>query len=120
MRTAITKIFSFDAAHTLPEHKGKCRQLHGHTYSLEVTIEGALQERGPATGMIMDFAELDQEVKKLVVEPLDHTHLNDHFDFAPTAEALAVWMLRTLQEAGLPVIRVRLWETPTSYAEIAT
>jgi 6-pyruvoyltetrahydropterin/6-carboxytetrahydropterin synthase len=118
MRTSITKTFTFDAAHSLPRHQGKCRQLHGHTYRLEVTVRGALQERGPATGMVMDFADLSEAVRRLVVDPLDHTYLNERFDFAPTAEALALWSFETLAEAGLAVVRVRLWETPSSFATV--
>ena len=44
MRTAITKIVSFDAAHRLPDHAGRCRNLHGHTYRLEATVAGAPQD----------------------------------------------------------------------------
>lgn len=119
MRTTITKILTFDAAHSLPEHLGKCRNVHGHTYTLEVTIEGTLDSGGPTDGMVMDFADLSSRVTELVVDPLDHCYLNDLFDFAPTAETVAKWALVTLQEAGLPVVRVRLWETPTSYAEVS-
>ena len=119
MRTTITKILTFDAAHSLPEHLGKCRNVHGHTYTVEVTIEGTIDSGGPTDGMVMDFADLSSRVAELVVDPLDHRYLNDLFDFAPTAEAVAEWTLVTLQRAGLPVVRVRLWETPTSYAEVS-
>ncbi len=119
MRTTITKILTFDAAHSLPEHLGKCRNVHGHTYTLEVTIEGETDSGGPTDGMVMDFADLSSRAAELVVEPLDHHYLNDLFDFAPTAEAVAKWALVTLRQAGLPVVRVRLWETPTSYAEVS-
>lgn len=118
MRTTVTKILTFDAAHSLPEHEGKCRNLHGHTYSVEVTVGGMVQEQGPATGMVMDFADLGSRIRRLVVDPLDHVYLNEIFDFTPTAEALAVWMFGVLREDGLPVAKVRLWETPTSYAEV--
>lgn len=118
MRTTITKILRFDAAHSLPDHEGKCRNIHGHGYSVEVTVEGRLQESGPATAMVMDFADLREAVSRLVVDLLDHTYLNDVLDFVPTAEALAGWMFATLTAAGLPVVRVRLWETPSSYAEV--
>jgi 6-pyruvoyltetrahydropterin/6-carboxytetrahydropterin synthase len=118
MRTTVTKILTFDAAHCLPDHEGACRRLHGHTYTVEVTVQGSPQYGGPADGMVMDFAELGETVNRLVVRPLDHTYLNDIFDFAPTAESIAGWMLRTLEDSGLAVVRVRLWETPTSYAEV--
>lgn len=118
MRTTIAKILTFDAAHSLPDHLGKCRNVHGHTYTLEVAVEGSVNSGGPTDGMIMDFADLSSRVAELVVDPLDHRYLNDLFDFAPTAEALAAWAMVTLRDAGLAVVRVRLWETPTSYAEV--
>lgn len=119
MRTTIAKILTFDAAHSLPDHLGKCRNVHGHTYTVEVTVEGPVKSGGHTDGMIMDFADLSSRAAELVVDPLDHRYLNDLFDFAPTAEALAAWALATLRDAGLPVVRVRLWETPTSYAEVS-
>jgi 6-pyruvoyltetrahydropterin/6-carboxytetrahydropterin synthase len=118
VRTTITKILSFDSAHCLPDHEGACRRLHGHTYTAEVTVEGSVQREGPANGMVMDFAELGEAMGRLVIRPLDHTYLNDVLDFVPTAEAIAGWMFRTLVGSGMPVVRVRLWETPTSYAEV--
>ncbi|GAB4262599.1 MAG: 6-carboxytetrahydropterin synthase QueD [Thermoleophilia bacterium] len=114
----MTKILSFDAAHSLPDHPGKCRNVHGHTYSVEVTVEGPVREAGPSRAMVMDFGELEERVAALVVEPLDHRYLNDVVDLVPTAEALAAWMFARLRDSGLPVVRVRLWETPTSYAEV--
>lgn len=118
MRTTITVLTTFAGAHRLPEHEGKCCRLHGHTYSLEVTVEGKPQESGPASGMVMDFAELRQRVNELVVERLDHQLLNDLFDFVPTVEAVAAWAFNRLQEAGLPVARVRLSESPNTYVEV--
>lgn len=108
----------FAAAHYLPQHQGKCSRLHGHTYSLEVTVEGEPQQSGPATGMVMDFAELRDQVDKLVVRHLDHQVLNDVLDFLPTTEKVAAWALRRLQQAGLPVTRIRLAEGPDSYVEV--
>ncbi len=118
MRTTITVSLTFAAAHRLPEHQGKCARLHGHTYGLEVTVEGTPQATGPAKGMIMDFAELRERVSRLVVEPLDHQLLNDLFAQAPTAEAVAVWIFERLQKDGLPVARVRLAEGPNSFVEV--
>ncbi len=118
MRTTVTKIMHFSAAHSLPDHQGKCRNIHGHTYTVEVTVEGPLQDEGPARAMVLDFGDLGDVVARLVVDPLDHQYLNDVLEVVPTAEALAGWMFRTLVDAGLPVTRVRLWETPTSYAEV--
>lgn len=119
MKTTITTSATFAAAHRLPDHEGKCFRLHGHTYGLEVTVAGTPQTCGPAAGMVMDFAELRAQVNELVVDRLDHQLLNDVFDFVPTAEAVAGWAFERLQEAGLPVVRVRLAEGPNSYVEVA-
>jgi hypothetical protein len=60
MRTRVTRSFTFDAAHVLPWHPGRCRNLHGHTYRVEVSIEGPL---GPH-GIVTDFADLDAVVRR--------------------------------------------------------
>lgn len=120
MKTTITVSTTFAAAHRLPEHEGKCCRLHGHTYGLEVTMQGTPQPSGPAAGMVMDFADLRQRVDKLIVEPLDHQLLNELFDFVPTVEATAAWIFGRLQDAALPVVRVRLSEGPNTYVEVST
>ncbi len=54
MHTRVTRSFSFEAAHQLPWHPGKCRRLHGHNYRLEVTVQGPVGENG----VVMDFDDL--------------------------------------------------------------
>lgn len=76
-RVVITKEFSFDAAHQLPNHSGKCSSLHGHTYKLLVTVSGLII---PAIGvsdegMIIDFSDLKKIVNDAVVSKLDHALL---------------------------------------------
>lgn len=118
MKTSITKICTFAAAHSLPNHQGRCRNLHGHTYTLEVTVEGAIREDGPAAGMVLDFADLEQAIEDLVLSRLDHSYLNEVLEVVPTAEAIAGWVFTVLRQRGLPVNRVRLWESPTSHADV--
>ncbi|MCX8032180.1 MAG: 6-carboxytetrahydropterin synthase QueD [Thermoleophilia bacterium] len=118
MRTRVTVSTTFAAAHRLPSYEGKCSRLHGHTYALEVTVEGVPQQSGPAAGMVMDFAELRDKVNEIVVRKLDHQLLNELFEFVPTTEALAAWIFSRLREAGLAVARVRLAESPNSYVEV--
>ena len=118
MKITITIATTFAAAHRLPDHEGKCQRLHGHTYGLEVTMAGTPQQSGPAAGMVMDFAELRKRVGDLIVEKLDHQLLNELFDVVPTTEAVAAWIFETLRTDGLPVVRVRLSESPNSYAEV--
>ena len=113
MQVQITKVFSFDAAHQLPWHQGKCKNLHGHTYQLEVTVEGPINE----DGVVADFADVGALVKSTVIEKYDHQYLNDHFD-NPTAELLAVSFFKLLEAEGLAVKRITLWETPTCSATV--
>ena len=77
MKTTITVAINFAAAHRLPEHEGKCSRLHGHTYGLEVTVEGIPQASGPTAGMVMDFADLRERVGELIVDQVDHQLLNE-------------------------------------------
>jgi 6-pyruvoyltetrahydropterin/6-carboxytetrahydropterin synthase len=108
----VTKIFTFDAAHYLPGYNGKCRNLHGHTYRLEVTCQRSYL----VNGMAVDFSVLKDTVDELIISKLDHSFLNDVLLFDPTAENMANWILNELRPY-LPVYSVKLYETPTSYAE---
>ena len=114
MRTSVTRSFRFEAAHQLPWHPGKCRDLHGHSYRLEVTVEGPLNE----SGIVIDFGDLGDIVERHVVEPLDHAYLNDLIE-NPTAELIAQHVWKQLETLDLPVRRVRLWETADCYAEVS-
>ncbi len=119
----VVKEFTFDSAHCLPDHPGKCKQVHGHTYKLQIGIQGPINQ----AGMIIDFGDLKEAVKNRIIEPLDHKMLNDVEEhgfpgFLPTAENMVIWIRDVLfaqfpHDSGLKVILVRLWETPTSYAE---
>ncbi len=111
----IRKHFRFEAAHVLPHHSGKCARMHGHSYRLEVAIRGPLQNHGPARGMIEDFDALRAIVRAEVIDPLDHTTLNDLIE-NPTCERIIAWMWERLHPA-LPLLdELVLWETSTSCA----
>jgi len=96
--------FSFDASHFLPDYKGKCERVHGHTYRLKVVVEGEPNENG----MVMDFSELKGAVNDAVMERLDHSNLNEIFE-NPTAENIAEWIFKEL-EGKIPVCSVKLYE----------
>ncbi|HMR01716.1 MAG TPA: 6-carboxytetrahydropterin synthase QueD [Candidatus Gracilibacteria bacterium] len=89
----VTKIFTFDAAHQLTNYYGKCERVHGHTYTLEVTLEGDVH----SNGMVIDFVLLKRIVKRQVLERLDHHFLNDVLE-NPSAERLAVWIWDQLSD----------------------
>jgi 6-pyruvoyltetrahydropterin/6-carboxytetrahydropterin synthase len=111
----IRKQFSFEAAHVLPYHQGKCSRLHGHSYRLEVTVAGPLREDGPDRGMVMDFDDLSSIIKAEVLQRLDHRNLNDIVD-NPTCERLIAWIAEALQP-HLPLLNeLVLWETATACA----
>ena len=120
---SICKKFEFTAAYRLMYHDGKCHNLHGHTYQLEVEVTGSVCGEGPKFGMIMDFSSLKEIVNEEIIDRLDHTDLNESLPTGvyPTAEAMVEWMSRVLQgrllHSNINLIRVRLYETPTSYAE---
>ncbi len=112
----VCKKFSFDAAHKLPNYKGKCSNLHGHHWELEVEVEGSID---PKTGMIVDFAIVDMIVKNHLIPMLDHTYLNDRLE-NPTAELIIAYCLGILQRIipdSFKLSRLRLYETPNSFAE---
>jgi 6-pyruvoyltetrahydropterin/6-carboxytetrahydropterin synthase len=107
------KEFTFDAAHKLEEYHGKCEALHGHTYRLRVTLDGTPD----AEGMVMDFLELKDLVKKHVLARLDHAYLNDVIS-QPTAERIALWIWNELDDKikrrNCSLYAVQVWETATS------
>ncbi|MBL8840157.1 MAG: 6-carboxytetrahydropterin synthase QueD [Planctomycetes bacterium] len=108
----VTKEFTFDSAHNLPNYHGKCERLHGHTYRLQVTISAPVD---PASGMALDFAILGDIVKREVVTPLDHRYLNEIIPIS-SAENVALWIWAKLKDQ-LPrakLTEIKLWETPTS------
>ena len=73
----ITKIFHFEAAHALNGYDGKCRNIHGHSYEMRVTVKGVpLNEPGnPKNGMVIDFHDLKAIVNQEVIEKLDHSFI---------------------------------------------
>lgn len=104
--------FVFDAAHFIPDYKGKCEHLHGHTYRLEVVIDN---EKNP-TGHPQTFESIKSIVKDLVVEKLDHQSLNKLFN-NPTAEIIVQWIAVQL-EGKLPLVSLRLWEGQGKWVEL--
>lgn len=109
----IRKRYTFEAAHTLPLHKGKCARLHGHSYKLEVTLRGIPHK----DGMLMDFAEMDSLLAP-ILEELDHRNLNELLE-TPTAELLVLYIYSSLvsqwgwhtKERVVHISKLELWET---------
>jgi len=111
----IRKQFKFEAAHVLPYHSGKCSRLHGHSYRLDVTLDGPLASDGPAAGMIVDFDVVSRIVKTAVIGELDHRSLNELVP-NPTSENMVIWIWRRLAPEFPQLAELVLWETATACA----
>lgn len=120
----IKKRFEFHAAHNLPNHKGKCKKVHGHSYLLDVEILAPVKDdtEAPDHGMVMDFTDLKRIVETSVIDFVDHNNLNDIWTH-PTAEIMikqiAQWIQNSFKREGkddVLLYRLELWETSTSSA----
>ncbi len=108
----LSRDYRFEAAHFLPRVPAghQCRRMHGHSYAVQVTIEG---EPDAQRGWIMDFAAMD-EVVEPVMRRLDHQVLNEVPGLDnPTAELLAGWIWREL-EGRLPLVEIQVAETESA------
>jgi 6-pyruvoyltetrahydropterin/6-carboxytetrahydropterin synthase len=111
--------YSFAAGHALRGYKGKCENIHGHNYKVQVTVEG---ETLNSVGLLIDFIDLRAAIKALT-EKLDHHLLNDipPFDRVnPSAENLAKYFCEGIepraQAQGLRIQAVKVWETDATSA----
>ena len=110
----------FSAAHALRGYRGKCENLHGHNWKVEVYVRG---EQLDGVGMLVDFKELKSATRR-VMKYLDHQNLNELKPFDneinPSSEHLAGFILhRVAEEIDDPRVRVykvRVWETPSTCA----
>lgn len=119
----VTVEHTFSAGHALREYKGKCENVHGHNYRVQVTVEGAELNR---IGLLVDFVDLKRTVRA-VCERLDHQFINDLEPFTtlnPSAENIARYLhdhvagQLDLTRADPPsrISQVKVWETDTSIA----
>jgi 6-pyruvoyltetrahydropterin/6-carboxytetrahydropterin synthase len=112
----ITQAFRFEAAHRLPNvsEKHRCRRLHGHSYRIELRLEGAVD---PVTGFVVDFFEIEAAFAPLL-ERLDHFYLNDIEGLEnPTAENIAIWIFDRVSPKLPQLTSVVVFETPDCWAE---
>lgn len=106
---------SFDAAHRLPNVPAghKCGNLHGHTFLVEVHVDGEVDER---TGWVVDFGDIKQVAKKHIGQ-LDHVYLNDIEGLEnPTSERIAIWLWDRIQTELTGLARIVVKESPQSGA----
>jgi 6-pyruvoyltetrahydropterin/6-carboxytetrahydropterin synthase len=111
---------TFAAGHALRDYKGKCENVHGHNYRVQITVQG---EQLDSTGLLVDFLDLKRLTDE-VIAYLDHRFINDlePFDVLnPSAENLAKYFHDRVSagfpsEAAARISEVRVWETDTSSA----
>lgn len=131
----VTKTVKFDAAHVLTNHNGLCKNLHGHTYRVDVTVAG-----NPDTpdGMVIDFKDLKKIATQEICDVFDHAFIYNEnsegekeiaaliqkhsmrtvrLSFRTTAENLAKYFFDKLAARIPQVHSVRVWETAESFAE---
>ena len=141
-RIRITKEFTFETGHALYGYDGKCRNVHGHSYKLSVTVIGTpIQEEGHIKlGMVIDFGDLKEIVKQEVVDPFDHATVFNRntphvelagtleksghkvilADYQPTSENMVIDFAHKIGARlpeSLELHSLQLRETGTAYAE---
>ena len=136
---SLTKIFHFEMAHAICGYPGSCKNIHGHSYELEVTVTGDKENQNyiTAPGFILDFKELKQLVTSSIIKTFDHklvlsgSYLGQNpaiksqenlvaWEAEPTAENLLIYMAKILCNVlpeEVKLVRLRLYETKDSYAE---
>lgn len=137
----LTKEFNFEMAHALWNYDGLCKNIHGHSYKLLVTVigEAITDKKNPKLGMVMDFGDLKQIVKKEITEKYDHSivlskdaqqlqiqNITQMFgrmeisEYQPTCENLILdfaMKIKNQLPAKVQLHSLKLYETSTSYAE---
>ena len=137
----VTKKFTFDMAHALYGYDGPCKNIHGHTYVLYVTLKGKVLDKDnhPKNGMVVDFTDFKKIVNEQVIQVFDHSlvlnlnsphaQLNDlhsnfekinYVPYQPSCENLIIDFLNRINlklPNNVVINSLKLEETPTSYAE---
>lgn len=111
----------YDSAHALRSYQGKCENIHGHRYVVEIALGTPELDAG---GLAFDFVEVKKHLRELT-EALDHQNLNELFPFTeiePSAENQARYLYDQLKERlpeamGQALLYARVWETPTQWAQ---
>ena len=105
----------FSAAHNLRNYRGKCENLHGHNWKVEVKLSSRKLDK---IGMVMDFTKL-KEITKDIISDLDHKYLNEIAYFKkinPTSENIAKFIYGKIGKRNKNIAAVSVWENDTSCA----
>jgi len=113
----VTKMFDICYGHRLPGYDGPCGGFHGHNSRIEVEFRRGTE---PYPTMVEDFGSIKRDVGP-IIQALDHRNLNEIFDY-PTAETIAEYIAGVIMNSypnsyGEMLVRIRVYETPTSYVE---
>lgn len=146
----VTKEVTFDCAHMLSGHNALCKNLHGHTYKVQICVEGSPITEGSSLDMVIDFKDLKEAITLVIMHRFDHATLisgknyrnmveeellqflvKNHLRHCilpkrTTAEDMALYikeemtafLVKGLNKKNITDITVRLYETPTSFAEV--
>ncbi|MBY0481914.1 MAG: 6-carboxytetrahydropterin synthase [Chitinophagaceae bacterium] len=135
----LTKIFHFEMAHAIHGYQGACKNIHGHSYELHVTLctSGTQKEYIPSPGFIIDFKQIKNLVHTSLIDKFDHSlllskaYISEHpsisgydnlieWEVEPSAENILLYMQQIIQEK-LPIeirlVHLKLYETKDSFAE---
>jgi 6-pyruvoyltetrahydropterin/6-carboxytetrahydropterin synthase len=137
----LTRVFNFDMAHALLNYHGKCKNIHGHTYKLKVTVKGmpCNEDNSPKKGMLIDFSDFKRLIQEDIIDVWDHAlmiHQNSDpvllqaliknyekiigVSFQPTTENMVcelATIIRKILPVDLQLFSLRLYETERSFAE---
>lgn len=136
----VTKSFRFEMAHVLKDYDGPCRNIHGHSYELQVTVKGSPIDdiKSPKLGMVIDFGELKKIVNEEIVDKFDHAFVmsdrmsedilsitRDNFEkivvvpYQPTSEMMLLDFVERIKKrlpSSVSLSSMMLRETATSFA----
>lgn len=116
-KASITKKLVFDSAHYITDHDGKCKNLHGGRYDIEITIQDRID---PMTGFVIDYSLIKNITKNLVINKFDHKTLNltcPELSWRSSTEFLSIVIWETLIEYLPNLKKIKIYETETSYCE---
>ena len=115
MKYSITVREQFSASHQLKDYEGKCKNLHGHNYIVELTVSSKTLDKH---NMVIDFGIL-KYILKNILNDLDHKHLNDVLKCNnPTCEYIAKYIYNIVKETLFMPIKVKVYETLNQWVEV--
>lgn len=147
---SVTKEVTFDCAHMLSGHDSLCKNLHGHTYKVQITVSGTPIAEGSSQGMVIDFKHLKRAIQEVIVTNFDHATIFSAPGFRNEAEeellgwaqkynmrhyimptrttaenmagyfetSITSYLVGYLGLNNISYVSARVYETPTSFAEV--